>query len=197
MLSLRGVTQTGPWTWHGWQTDLRQLCYKSLTETMEGPEPSNADLDALMAYLGTLHFRPNPHRPTEGVLLTAAQHGEAVFKAKGCDTCHAAPDYTTPKAYIVGLESPEDVYKGFNPPSLRGVTRRAPYLHTAQAKTLEEVLTTYHRSSLLTGKPDPTPAELADLVAFLKCPVILVGEPVPILELRNEDTCRTSKENLC
>lgn len=168
VLSLRGVTQTPPWTWHGWQTDLRTLCHKSLTETMEGPEPSDADLDALMAYLGTLKFRPNPRRNAAGAQRAAAERGEAIFQAKGCNTCHAAPDYTTPKVYIVGLEAPEDVYKGFNPPSLHGVYRRSPYLHTGQAKTLEEVLTTYHRSSLLTGKPDPTPAELADLIAFLK-----------------------------
>lgn len=166
-LSLRGVTQTGPWTWHGWQKSLRQLVHDSLTKTEQGPEPTDADLDAVLAYLGTLDFKPSPHRGPGGALTAAAQRGQTVFNAKGCNTCHAPPLYTTPSAYIVGLESPEDVYRGFNPPSLRGVYNRSPYLHLGQARTLREVLTRYHRASLLTGKPDPTPQELEDLIAFL------------------------------
>ena len=166
-LSLRGVAQTGPWTWHGWQKSLRQLVHDSMTKSMQGDEPTDADLDALMAYLATLDFKPNPHRNTDGSLTTQAKRGGAVFKAKACDTCHAAPNYTTPAAYDVGMEEPLDPYKGFNPPSLRGVYNRAPYLHTGAARTLEEVLTLYHRPSKLTGKPDCTPQELADLTAFL------------------------------
>jgi len=167
-LSLRGVAQTGPWTWHGWQKSLRQLAHDSMTKSMQGEEPTDAELDAMLAYLGTLDFKPNPHRNPDGSLTAAAKRGEEVFKAKGCDTCHAPPTYTTPAAYVVGLEAPEDAYRGYNPPSLRGVYNRSPYLHTSAAATLEEVLTEYHRPSKLTGKPDCTSAELADLIAFLR-----------------------------
>jgi YVTN family beta-propeller protein len=167
-LSLRGVTQTGPWTWHGWQKDLRQLVHDSMYKTLEGPEPTDAELDAVLAYLKTLDFKANPHRNADGSLPPAALRGEAVFNAKGCNTCHAPPNYTTPAAYVVGLESPLDVYKGFNPPTLRGVYNRAPYLHMGQASTLREVLTRYHQASKLTNKPDPTPQELDDLIAFLR-----------------------------
>jgi YVTN family beta-propeller protein len=167
-LSLRGVAQTGPWTWHGWQKSLRQLVHDSSVKSMQGPEPTEAELDALMAYLATLDFRPNPRRNAVGALADVMKRGEAVFTAKGCGTCHAPPNYTTPAVYIVGLESPQDVYKGFNPPTLRGIYNRAPYLHAGQARSLEEVLTKYHRPSQLTGRPDLTPQELSDLVAFLK-----------------------------
>lgn len=165
-LSLRGVTKTGPWTWHGWQPSLRQLVHDSMTKSMQGPEPTEADLDAMLAYLATLDFVPNPRRSPDGS-LSAAQRGRAVFQAKACDTCHAPPNYASSGVYTIGLESPTDAHKGFNPPSLCGVINRAPYLHDGRARTLAEVLTKYHRPSTLTGKPDLTPSELADLTAFL------------------------------
>lgn len=166
-LSLRGVTQTGPWTWHGWQKSLRDLVHDSATKSMQGPEPTDHELDAVLAYLATLEFRPNPHRNSDGSLTDAAKRGEALFNARGCNTCHAPPDYTTPAIYKVGLESPEDAYVGFNPPSLRGVYSRSPYLHDGSVYSLEVVMKK-HRPSQLTGKPDFTPEELPDLIAFLK-----------------------------
>jgi len=168
VLSLRGVTQTGPWTWHGWQKSLRNLVHDSLTKTMQGSEPSAGDLDALLAYLGTLDFKPNPHRNPDGSLTAAELRGQTVFNAKGCSTCHAAPNYTTPATYIVGLETPLDVYHGYNPPSLRGCYNRSPYLHMGQASTLQEVLTKYHQPSKLSNKTNPTPQELDDLITFLR-----------------------------
>ena len=58
--SLRGVTRTGPWTWHGWQKDLRAGLHKSLTDTMQGPKPSDDDVTALLAYLEALRPPPAP-----------------------------------------------------------------------------------------------------------------------------------------
>lgn len=167
-LSLRNVTHTAPYTWHGWQPSLEQLVHDSMTKSMQGPEPSADDLKAVVAYLGTLKERPNPNRNADGSLSAAAKRGEAVFTAKKCDTCHAAPYYTAPGVFTVGLESERDVYKGFNPPSLLGVYNRAPYLHTGEVPGLTEVLTKFHRPSQLTGTPDCTAAELSDLIAFLK-----------------------------
>ena len=161
-LSLRGVTKTGPWTWHGWQKDLKTSLAHSMKTTMQGPEPSTADVEALAAFVATLDYAP----PLEGG--EAAKRGKAVFFAKGCDTCHSGDDYTSDEAYVVGLEAAGDAYKGFNPPSLRGVGRRNPYLHDGRARTLEDVLQKHHRPSKLGGQPDPTAEELADLIAFLR-----------------------------
>lgn len=167
-LSLRGVAQTGPWTWHGWQKDLRAGIHESMVTSMQGPEPSQDDLDALLAFFQTIDFVPSPHRNPDGTLTAAAKRGEAVFKDKVCVACHAGPNFTSPGVFAVGLESERDAYKGYNPPTLRGVYDRAPYLHDGRAKTLEAVLTEHHRPSKLTGKPDLTDAELRDLVAYLK-----------------------------
>ena len=47
--SLRGVAQTGPWTWHGWQTDLQPTPWKrSLSESMATKQPVT-DEDAARA----------------------------------------------------------------------------------------------------------------------------------------------------
>lgn len=164
-LSLRGVTKTGPWTWHGQQTDLRQSLQGSFTKTMAKPKLTPKELDAVVAFLETNDFLPPPRDlPAEAV-----RRGEAVFKQKGCVECHAEPAYTTAEVMKVGLESPDDFYKkGFNPPPLRGVVKRGPWLHDGRAATLEELFTRHHRPSKLGGAADCTPAELADLLAFLR-----------------------------
>ncbi len=164
VLSLRGVAKTGPWTWHGHQGNLGQTLQGSFTRTM-AREPANPeDLKAILAYLATLEPVPPAGDPGS----EPARRGEAVFRAKACDTCHKPPEYTEREPYLVGLEAPDDAYKGFSPPTLRGVWTRGPYLHDARAKTLEEVLQKHHRPSKLTGQPDLTPDELSDLLAFLK-----------------------------
>ena len=163
-LSLRGVSKTAPWTWHGWQKSLRQLAHDSTVKSMQGKEPSEADLDALTAYLKSIDFKP---KVRVAKLTETERQGEAVFKAKGCDSCHAAPYYTTPAVYKVGLEKPEDAYVGYNPPSLLGVGARSPYLHTGDVRTLAQVISEFHRPSQLTGKPDCTKSELDSLVSFL------------------------------
>jgi YVTN family beta-propeller protein len=167
-LSLRGVTETGPYTWHGWQEDLRESVHNSFVHSMQGPEPAAADLDAVVAYLGTLEVPPSPHRNADGSLPAAAKRGHEVFAAKLCGSCHGGPNFTSKGAFSVGLEDPEDMYKGYNPPSLRNLYNRAPYLHDGRARTLEEVLTRWHRPSQLNGKADLTPEELKDLVAYLR-----------------------------
>src|SRR5262249_44277397 len=52
--TLRNVTRTAPWTWHGWQKDLAAGIKKSLTETMFGPEPTAGEVKAMVAFLATL-----------------------------------------------------------------------------------------------------------------------------------------------
>jgi YVTN family beta-propeller protein len=170
VLSLRNVVHTGPWTWHGWQTDLGQSVKKSLVDTMLGATPNDADVKAMTAFLGTLQPPPNPYRTPDGGLTEAARRGEAVFNDRkaACARCHSGPYYTDGKVHEVDTGEKGDVYKGYNPPSLNGVFDRPMFLHDGRAKTLEGLLTGPHNPDLLNGRGTLTKDELADLIAYLK-----------------------------
>jgi len=68
----------------------------------------------------------------------------------------------------VGLEEKGDKYKGYNPPALRGVATRGPWLHDGRARTLEELFMKHHRPKALNDTPDLSAEELRDLLAFLR-----------------------------
>jgi cytochrome c peroxidase len=160
--SLRGVTKTGPWTWHGWQKDLGAAVTKSFTETMYGPKPTADEVKAMLAYFERLEQPPNPNRRDE-----AAGRGEKLFRGKaGCVHCHKGDEYTSSSNYDVGLEDDGSPYDKWNPPSLRGLWDRGPYLHDGRAETLEEVLKNHDPKRL--GGEELTADERKDLIAFLK-----------------------------
>ena len=168
--SLRGVTRTGPWTWHGWQDGLEDAVVESFTKSMQGPRPSADEAAAVVAYLETLDYPPNPNRTPEGELSPAARRGEAVFRSAraACATCHSGPDLTDGKVHDVGLGERGDVYEGHNPPSLRGVYDKGPYLHDGRARTLRDALTGDHDPDVLVGQGPLSEAELDDLIAYLE-----------------------------
>jgi YVTN family beta-propeller protein len=171
VLSLRNVTHTGPWTWHGWQKDLKAAMLKSLTDTLQtATEPTDDDARALIAFCATLAPPQNPFRKPDGGLTERALRGKEVFagdKAR-CDRCHAGPYLTDGKIHDVGLGSPADLYKGFNTPSLVGVYDRILYLHDGRARTLEEVLKGAHAPEKVTRQGALTAEELEDLIAYLR-----------------------------
>jgi cytochrome c peroxidase len=160
--TLRNVTHTGPWTWHGWQKDLTAGVKKSLTETMFGPTPSDEEARSLVEFLATLDHPPNPNRPSE-----ATKRGEAHFRGKAkCIRCHKGEHFTSDGIYDVGMEPDGSPYRQWNPPSLRGVWDRGPFLHDGRAKTLDELLRKYHVPQKL-GGAELSDAERRDVVAFL------------------------------
>ena len=163
--TLRGVARTGPWTWHGWQTSFDDAMIESFTKSMQGPRPTGDEVKALIAYLSTLELPKNPH-PSDD----AAHRGEAVYRSAkaGCLSCHSGPEFTDGKVHVVGLEERQDVFEGYNPPSLRGVYDKDPYLHDGRAKTLRDALAGDHNPADLVGKGALSDAELADLIAYLK-----------------------------
>ena len=163
--SLRGVARTGPWTWHGWQKDLGAAVEKSYTETMFGPKPSADEVKAVVAFLETLDHPSRP--PLAKEQRAPVERGRAIFEGKArCARCHQGPDYTTPRNYDVKLEPDGSPYTLWNPPTLRGVADRGPFLHDARSKTLDDLLTKDHSSEKLAGAV-LTPAERANLIAFL------------------------------
>jgi cytochrome c peroxidase len=143
---------------------------ESFTKSMQGTRPTAAEVEALVAYLGTLDYPRNPYRIADGRLSPAAERGEAVFRSAkaACNTCHSGPELTDGEIHLAGLEEPDDAYKGYNPPSLRGVYDKDPYLHDGRSKTLEEVLSGPHEPDVVTALGTLSGAERADLIAYLK-----------------------------
>jgi YVTN family beta-propeller protein len=168
--TLRRVTQTQPWTWHGWQTSLDDAMVESFTKSMQGPKPSAEDVKAVVAFLDTLDYPRNPFRQPDGTLTPAARRGESVFRSQkaGCADCHGGPELTDGKIHVVGLEERDDAYRGYNPPSLRGVYDKDPYLHDGRSKTLRDTLVETHSAESVTGRGELDEKELDDLIAYLK-----------------------------
>jgi YVTN family beta-propeller protein len=161
--SLLGVGSTGPWTWIGTMGQLEGQVRKSILTTMHEKElaPVDDQVTALTAYLRALApVTPAQAGASAGVSVA---RGRAVFDRRKCSDCHIPPEYTAPARFDVGI-SDEVGNHLFNPPSLRGVSFRGPYLHDGRAQTLEDVFQTHRhpRETLL------APEEVADLVAFLK-----------------------------
>ena len=170
VLPLYHVHQTGPWTWHGWQTDLHDAMSKSFTTTMQGQRISDDDTRAVLAYLESLELPQNPFRNADGTLSETAVRGKEVFESRqaGCANCHHGEYFTDGQIHDVGLGSDEDRYDGYNTPSLRGVYRKVRFLHDGRAKSLEEILTDEHAPEKVAGEGSLSPSQLSDLVEYLK-----------------------------
>ncbi|TWU60557.1 Lactonase, 7-bladed beta-propeller [Rubripirellula tenax] len=170
VLPLQNVTRTGPWTWHGWQTDLDDAMHRSIVSSMQGVRPAPADKSALIAYLETLDFPPNPFRGDGGSLSEAAARGKVVFESNkaACIDCHHGSTFTDGEIHDVGTGSKSDHYQGYNTPSLNGSYTKVRWLHHGRAKSLLEVVTDYHSPDKVNGSEPLTDGEAADLVAYLK-----------------------------
>lgn len=168
--TLRRVTHTAPWTWHGWQKSLDDATVESFTKSMQGKRPKAEESKAMVAYLATLDFPRNPYRAKDGTLSAAEKRGEAVYRSAkaGCSSCHGGAELTDGKIHLVGLEERDDAYRGYNPPSLRGVYDKDPYLHDGRAKTLREALSGPHSPDVAGGGEPLNDSELDDLLAYLR-----------------------------
>lgn len=157
--SLLGIDGTAPFLWSGTRSDLTEQTHKSIKTTMQGPDPTEQQLAALVAYMQSL--APPPQiAPADPAQVT---RGAAVFKSHDCATCHAPPAFTSADVYDVGLKD-QNGRTEFNPPSLRGVRYRGPFLHDHRAATLREVFVKHQHPHEGEWKAD----ELADLIAFLE-----------------------------
>ncbi len=137
------------------------------------------DLDALAVYCNSFDFPLSPHIPAPGKLSPAAERGKQLFFSKevGCATCHSGPYYTDSslkkpfKLHDVGTghdDPSEKIGPKYDTPTLLGVYRTAPYLHHGRAKTLRDVLTTCNKEDRHGKTSHLLPAQIDDLVAFLK-----------------------------
>jgi DNA-binding beta-propeller fold protein YncE len=135
------------------------------------------DLDALAAYSNSHKVPLSPH--AKQGLTESAQRGKELFFAAetNCATCHSGPFYTdsTPqrpfKLHDVGTggdDPGEKMGPAYDTPTLLGIYRTPPYLHHGKAQTLAEVLTVYNKEDRHGKTSHLKPAQIDDLVEFLK-----------------------------
>lgn len=148
VVSLRGVSDSGPWAWTGSKSSLHEQIKTSLIISMQTQIPTDElPVERLSAYLNTLAPAPSLHltrkeMPSHEMLAEA----KTVFESVGCQNCHAGSALTSQDTYDVGIHDEQGATL-FNPPSLRGVSQRSPYFHDGRAETLADVLKTSHHNS--------------------------------------------------
>jgi cytochrome c peroxidase len=191
--------------------------YKEMFEAaFPGKEPT-ADLavQAIAEYERTLICKDTAYDKYVGgdkaAMSEAQQRGFDVFMGKGmCNTCHAPPYFSSAMGVEGGVffnagvgtdKEPVDEgrkkvsgndgdWAAFKPPSLRNITRSAPYFHDGSAATLDDALKVMAGGGIKNPKLFPifdqqkplTPEEMADLKAFLgalDCPGKLEAPKLP------------------
>ena len=157
------------WSWAGTIPTLEANIRGIIVNRMKGPEPSGETVAALAAYVRSLPNPPARFLKSDGLLADGApadvRRGFAIFSGKGgCATCHLPTSYDK--------KEPEDVGSGgvFKVPSLRSVSRTAPYFHDGRFGTLEETATfMFAFFKKKTGSAETlNRSEFLDLVAFLR-----------------------------
>ena len=165
ILSLLGQKETAPYAWSGKVADLKTQVHNSLEKTMlERTPPTEEQLEALTAFISQLPLPPSVDELRDVSLdRQAIERGKEVFAKRDCGRCHAGDNFTSKESFDVGLAD-ELGNRKFNPPSLRGLSHRGPFLHDNRAATLAEVFSKHKH-------PDGeglTPEQIADLVSYLK-----------------------------
>ena len=148
---------------------------------------------ALAAYERSLISKPSPYddylNGDKKALSVSALRGLELFEGDaGCVRCHNGPLLSDGKFYRLGVGrgdvgravitgKREDAYR-FRTPSLREVSRTAPYMHDGSKKTLYQVVEYYYRGVPTRGPEgleldieplsDRSFTEIDDLVAFLR-----------------------------
>jgi YVTN family beta-propeller protein len=168
--TLRGIAETAPYKWNGHNPDLETQCGPRIAKFLFHSEGFNAtQLSDLVAFIKAIPLPPNRHLAADGQLTPAQEHGRAIFFQKYCDTCHTpATHYTARISFDVGTANKYDTNGFFDVPQLDRIVQRPPYLHSGEAKSLEELWTIYNPQDRHGVTSDMSKEELNDLIEFLK-----------------------------
>src|SRR5208283_4305366 len=168
--TLRGIAETAPFKWNGHNPDLETQCGPRIAKFLFHSEGFNsAQLADLVAFIKSIPLPPNRHLAANSELTPAQERGRAIFFRKNCDTCHPpATHYTAKTSFDVGTATKYDTSGLFDVPQLDRIEQRPPYMHSGEAKSLEELWTTYNPEDKHGVTSDMTKEELNDLIEFLK-----------------------------
>jgi len=168
--TLRGIAETAPYKWNGHNPDLQTQCGPRTAKFLFRSEGLNHDqLENLVAFIKSIPLSPNRHLPSDGELTPPQERGKEIFFKKNCDTCHTPETHYTAKISVdAGTATQYDTSGVFDIPQLDRVYERAPYLHSGQALSLEEIWTKYNPSDKHGVTSDMTKEQLNDLIEYLK-----------------------------
>ena len=184
--SLLMAPLTPPVMWRGVRRDAG-MAVESGIRHIQFARPSPEQAEAIERYLLEMKTTPSPelnanvlespktddascakcHRPgvPRGILSAAGRRGKALFEGKaGCVACHPHPWFTTRETVDGGLGTGVE----YDVPSLVEAWRSAPYLHHGDGLSLEETIVDFNLLGRRGNTADLSPAELADLLVYLK-----------------------------
>ena len=174
----------------------RKSRYRKMFQQAFHREPNGEDLArALASYVRTIYSGDSPFDRyvygKRGALSDQQRRGLRLFRGKGnCTACHIGPTFSDEKFHNTGVAwrdgklqdegrfaiTGEAELKGaFKTPTLREVTRTAPYMHDGSLATLKDVIDFYDDGGRKNPYLDPeirplrlTKEEKTELLAFLK-----------------------------
>lgn len=143
----------------------------------------SSDLDNLTAYITSLQTFPrSSQRDAQGCLTAAAVRGKQTFDAKGCVSCHggsitqdnARHDVGTIQASSGKGSNQPLAGKGFDTPTLYGLSQSSSFFHNGRAATLKDVFATgvspQHGGKVAANQVNDLVAYLHSLDAGQSCP---------------------------
>jgi YVTN family beta-propeller protein len=180
--TLRGIKDTAPYKWNGKNPDLATQCGPRIAKFLFRSEGFNThELEDLITYINQIPLAPNRHLAADGQLTEAQERGKAIFYRtqrndgspipvyNQCATCHPADShYTSRTSFDVRSASKYDTISSFDTPQLERVYEDGPYLHNAEALTLEEIWTIFNNNDTHGVTSDMAKEQLNDLIEFLK-----------------------------
>jgi hypothetical protein len=169
--SLRGARLLAPYGNDGRIASLRDFVRNVIVNEFDGPEPSPAILDAIVAYIEDIDFLPNLNLGAGGRLLSARtndaqRRGEALFfkpfphnPELSCAACHIpSSGFVDHRQHSVGSGGL------FKTPTLMNANFSAPYFHDGRYDSYDQVIGHFDRTFEL----GLSPQDRADLVAYLQ-----------------------------
>jgi len=164
VISLVNLLQTPPYNRLATRPNAR-YCIESGVAVSHQVTPEPAEVDDLLAYVGSLTAEVNPNLPK---FAEAARRGKALFEGKAdCASCHPSPYFTDKRTHNIGVSSPNEPNARYDTPSLIEAYRTAPYFHDGRAATLRDALTEHDTESLHGNLNRLTPSEIDDLIAYV------------------------------
>jgi mono/diheme cytochrome c family protein len=158
--SLAGnILSRAPYHWNGDMDSLDTLMHDVFAVRMSGGEPTRSQKLSLGPWLERI---PAPKGVTGDA--AAIDRGRALFDSAdvACTTCHAGATLSNNQLFDVGTGA------RFKVPSLVGVSARAPFMHDGCATTLRDRFGACGGGDLHGKTSTLTPAQVADLVAYLE-----------------------------